>query len=176
MEKLKPIKVIALYGILYFNLFNLFAQESRINIKLNDSLYLSSSANKIKSILVDINNTKVLNLTYWPNDVVESFIIKQNEKRYLRLGFNYVGILISQKEYILVNDTLMPNGSHYHYTDEGILSHIYIFKNGKLDGMFRSYYENGKLKQFGNYKDESKRGKWIKYSKEGSILKIENYD
>lgn len=45
----------------------------------------------------------------------------------------------------------------------------------KKHGPYFYYYESGKLKISGNYKDDKKHGEWKYYDEEGNITKVETY-
>ena len=42
-------------------------------------------------------------------------------------------------------------------------------KNGKFDGPWDRYHDNGKLKEKGTYKDGKKEGSWEYYNEDGTI-------
>ena len=57
------------------------------------------------------------------------------------------------------------------YHSNNNLKEEYVIKNGNMvDGEWKTYYENGQLKSFQEYKDNSPFGTWIKYSKSGDLL------
>ena len=43
------------------------------------------------------------------------------------------------------------------------------FKNGKYDGPWVSYYENGQLSYKGDYKNGEREGPWVDYYKDGTV-------
>ena len=47
--------------------------------------------------------------------------------------------------------------------------------DGKLDGLWESYHENGQLKRKGNYEDGKKDGLFEYFYTDGSLEKIENW-
>ena len=49
------------------------------------------------------------------------------------------------------------------------------YKDGKLDGLFKEWYENGKLDMKGNYKDGIKDGLWKKWYENGQLVFEMNY-
>lgn len=49
------------------------------------------------------------------------------------------------------------------------------FKNCKLNGLFRLYFNNGLIKEFGNYQDGQKIGKWYYWKENGELIKTENF-
>ena len=57
-------------------------------------------------------------------------------------------------------------GSYY---DEGQLSSKGNYKNGYSDGPWFHYYSNGQLQIKGNYKDGKKEGPWVYYGFDGTV-------
>ncbi len=155
----------------------LYSQKGNEEIKflLNDSLIFkkSVSINQKKTLIIE--NKKMLDIITWPNKNVRNILIKQNDSISLRLGFNYVSKLISQGEYLNKNDSLIASGLHFHFTDEGFLSHIYTYLNGHLNGQYKSYYTNGILESIGSYYNGNKKGVWLYYSKKGVLLRRKNF-
>ena len=47
--------------------------------------------------------------------------------------------------------------------------HKGTYKNGKADGAYESYYENGQLERKANYKDGKLNGDWKYYNEDGTI-------
>ena len=47
--------------------------------------------------------------------------------------------------------------------------------DGKRDGLWEEYYENGQLRWKVNYKDEKFDGLWEEYNKNGQLWNKENY-
>ena len=48
-------------------------------------------------------------------------------------------------------------------------------RNGKKEGSWVGYGENGQLLSKGNYKTEKKEGFWVWYHDDGQLRKIETY-
>lgn len=166
-----------LIKVFFFITINIsFSQTKKIELIINDTIKASHEVTSQKNISIKIDSINITELKFYPNSSIRNVLIKQNENKFLKLGFNYVGILISSGEYKLVGDTITADGLHYHYTEDGILSHIYSYKNGVLNGIYKSYYLNGMLEQFGNYVNGQKKGKWIRYSEKGLVVKVENLE
>ena len=53
---------------------------------------------------------------------------------------------------------------------------FYSYKNGKIDGEARIYYENGNLKFVGNYKNGLKNGVSKDYYENGQLKALKEYD
>ncbi len=73
------------------------------------------------------------------------------------------------------DDLIQRNGLFYkRFTDvpytgktTGVIEST--FKNGKLEGYWIRYYDNGKISSEGKYKNHKKEGVWISYHKNGQI-------
>ena len=63
----------------------------------------------------------------------------------------------------------------YGYTPGKNLKKEGTFKNGKLDGEWLSYYENGQLAIKSNYKNGNLDGAYLEYSREGQLIIEVNY-
>ena len=61
------------------------------------------------------------------------------------------------------------DGSWIGYFDNGQLHYKGEYKNGKREGSWLSYWANGKLKSKGNYKNDNLEGSWIYYNEDGTI-------
>lgn len=48
------------------------------------------------------------------------------------------------------------------------------FKNG--NGKVRKFYENGKLKEVGEFKNGCRHGKWTRYSEKGDVMNITEFE
>ncbi len=173
MARQQQIKIFIVSSLFFATLQNVFSQTRKIEVSINDTVKSSNEVVSIKKLSMKIDSTKVIDLIYYPNGMIRNILIKKGESEYQKIGFNYVGILISTGQYILIQDTILANGLYYHYSEDGILSHIYTYKNGNLDGEYKSYYPNGILEETGNYINGEKKGKWIKYTSKGIVLKVE---
>ena len=48
-------------------------------------------------------------------------------------------------------------------------------EDGKEDGLYTGWYENGQKRLEGTYKDGEKDGKWIYYNEDGTVKEVEEY-
>ena len=48
-------------------------------------------------------------------------------------------------------------------------------KDGRLDGLFTFWYENGQKKMEEHNKDGKREGLWIIWDEEGNVIKTETY-
>ena len=52
---------------------------------------------------------------------------------------------------------------------------VYPVIHNQEHGQVKEYYENGKLKLRGNYKEDKKEGKWEYFDEEGNLTGTEKY-
>ena len=50
------------------------------------------------------------------------------------------------------------------------------YKNGKEDGRYTVYHENGSVYYTGFYKDGKRIGEWRFYDEKENLVRTENYD
>ena len=62
-------------------------------------------------------------------------------------------------------------GSWVSYRDNGQLSYKGDYKNGKQEGSWIDYFENGQLFYKGHYKNGKKEGSWVSYWDNGDLYK-----
>ena len=60
-------------------------------------------------------------------------------------------------------------GEWFFYYNNGQLDAKGNFKNGKLEGEWVEFYVDGQLKFKGNYKNSKREGAWISYHKNGQL-------
>jgi antitoxin component YwqK of YwqJK toxin-antitoxin module len=58
------------------------------------------------------------------------------------------------------------------YHDNGQLMEKSYVVNNNLEGFYKRYYPNGELLEKGNYKDGKKEGYWESYDKHGSVWEV----
>ena len=61
------------------------------------------------------------------------------------------------------------------YYEDGEIKEEGNYKDGERDGKYTSYYKNGQIKSEGNYKDGERVGKWISYYEDGQIKEEGKY-
>jgi len=100
----------------------------------------------------------------------------------------YVSVLLlilssttTWSETVTMNDLVETNGLFYKkFTDvpfSGEISGIRSgkFFNGKMEGLWKIYYESGRLKTRVNYKDGSRDGPWESFFENGQVWQKFNY-
>ena len=70
----------------------------------------------------------------------------------------------------LFNDTNSMSGKSETYINGKLLS-VSIFKNGKMNGVIKMYYENGKIGAVYNIKDNIQDGEAIEYDEDGNVIR-----
>ena len=65
------------------------------------------------------------------------------------------------------------DGAWVFYHQNGQLWYEGNYKNGKEEGAFISYSEYGQLSSKGNYKNGKKEGDWVSYNENGNVFKPE---
>ena len=68
------------------------------------------------------------------------------------------------------NDTNSMSGKSETYINGKLLS-VSIFKNGKMKGVIKMYYENGKIGAVYNIKDNIQDGEAIEYDEDGNVIR-----
>ena len=67
------------------------------------------------------------------------------------------------------------NGVWEWYYENGQLSTKVNYKDGEPEGFWESYHENGQLEYKGNVKDAKQDGLWEFFNKDGSLKKTETW-
>lgn len=62
-----------------------------------------------------------------------------------------------------------------YYANSSTLKETGNLKNGLKDGLWETYYENGKLETVGIYNDGEKKGEWKVYFDNGQLAAVGNY-
>jgi antitoxin component YwqK of YwqJK toxin-antitoxin module len=147
----------------------------------------------LKSVLVfSKDGTEAMATLYYPNGLVAStgkYVnqLKEGKWRFFSVMTN--DVLISEVEYsgdkkngpvikyypdgkvaeklFYKND--IKNGECLKYYSDGTLTLKTNYINGKLDGKFEAFFENGRPEMLGEYKGNLREGSWIIYRKDGSL-------
>lgn len=102
---------------------------------------------------------------YYPTGLVKSLVSYVNGKKEgLALELNSSGQL--EKRMMYHNDQLHGDYKEFKYTT---LKEERNYQNGKLEGMVKVYYDNGKIMEEGAYQNGTRHGisKW--YDQEGNV-------
>lgn len=112
----------------------------------------------------------------------------------IRNSFLYLAKDISLDKFRKCNCTYSEkrwkgNDSDSYYLSNNIGSSYFIFKDKKnriieqgywlgefFNGLYISYYKNGKVKSKGKFAGEEKTGEWLYYDEKGNLQKKETYN
>lgn len=67
------------------------------------------------------------------------------------------------------------NGLYLEYRDNGVLQLQEYYKNGLRDSLYLKYWSNGALKRKGFYRNDTPIGIWIEYDRQGIIIDEHDY-
>ena len=81
----------------------------------------------------------------------------------------FTGKITGNKQGLIKNGK--KEGAWVDYWENGQLEYNGNFKNGKRVGYWIRYYEHGQLNFKGNYMNNIKEGSWIIYHKDGTVIK-----
>ena len=84
--------------------------------------------------------------------------------------FDNLGNIILKENYI--DDVL--NGSYFVYF-EGNLTHTFLYKNGKKNGLAKSFFATGQIKILKNYLNNKLHGSYEFFNKKGELIDKLNY-
>jgi antitoxin component YwqK of YwqJK toxin-antitoxin module len=108
------------------------------------------------------------------NELRDSVWLFYNEIGRVQSKENYVaGKLEGELEIYYTAAVQLPNGEMDYVP--GIPSHIYTYKNGLRNGVYKELFTNGKLKAEGTYKDGNLDGKQVRYRADGSKESVVYY-
>jgi antitoxin component YwqK of YwqJK toxin-antitoxin module len=132
------------------------------------------------------SNGKIKALENYKNDTLEGSNFSYGPNGNLRAkSFYHKGIMIDS--FIMYHSNGQINLAEWKdeagksqgifkiFYESGRLSQIGKHKDGHLDDTSKTYYENGKIKEIEFYKDRKRNGTWLYYSDEGKLIKKENY-
>ena len=148
--------------------------------------------NTIKSLLVfSKNGTEAKATLYYSNGLVASagkYVNQLKEGKWQFFSSTTKGLLVSEVEYSgdkkngfslkYYPDSTVAEKINYKndlrygeclkYYPDATLTLKTSYLNGKLNGKFEAFFENGKPEFLGQYKDDLREGLWIIYRKDGS--------
>lgn len=139
--------------------------------------YVSS---KVKAIIKhDANSSRSEAFYYHETGVLMSHgIYKDMKKDSIWLNFGPSGRISNSETY---KDDLLNGKKTVYYVPEDpndksrIISAVYNYVNGKLEGEAIQYFGNGTIKEKGTYKDNKKVGVWETFHANGKKMMYERY-
>lgn len=156
--------------------FYLFTYEGFPN-KISMSLFSKNSYLKIQNSLASYGY-KLINNDIQDNKIVANYgnktytISITTKKRkdtdsYSSDSFTAYEFLLIKKNGIYDPD----NGDKVSYYNDGVSKEIeYTLKNGKYEGVFKSYFKNGNIEFNGQYLNDKKTGFWQQYNENGDLV------
>ena len=107
-------------------------------------------------------------------EMVEYFKGKKSYKEF------YLGCLYRAKLDlnlpIYCDDEFIRDGEYQEWYENGKMKEFGNYKSDKQDGLWRSWYKNGKLQEMGTYKDGYKDGVWKTWCENGKLESTWQYD
>ena len=67
------------------------------------------------------------------------------------------------------------HGTWKSYYEDGVVWSYGEYKNGIQEGENKVYYSNGKIRYGGKWENDKQVGKWVFYDKKGDLIKSEDY-
>ena len=110
----------------------------------------------------------LLTAVSWSKDVDYNDLVKRNGlyyKKFTNEPFTGKTTGRIQKNYI--NGKFEGEWLEYH--ENGQLKIKRNYKDGKLEGQSLWYHKNGQLESKGNFKDDEKEGEWLHYRRDGKL-------
>ena len=85
--------------------------------------------------------------------------------------------MMNKKQYINGQKTFEQKGNVLiYFFKDGKIKAQGISMNGIMQGEWKFYRETGQLWQVGNFKNNQKHGKWLRYDKQGVLEYEEAFD
>lgn len=128
-----------------------------------------------ESFKIQSKNRSLLEGSLWDKTRISIMIVPLNDSIAEKLTYSYSRVLISKRQVKLIKGSYIEDGFSYHFNDKGILSHVYKYKKGFLNGTFVSYFENGLVESKGFYNEGDKSGTWEYYDDKGKFLRKEKF-
>lgn len=135
---------------------------------------------KVKAVINhDENSSRSVGYFYYEAGQLMSYGIYQNTKKdSIWLNFTEHGHLSNTETYL--NDSLNGKKTVFYLPERPedkskIISAVYNYRNGKLDGEFTEYFDFGTVKSTGAYMNNIKSGIWRSYHPNGKLMLVTRY-
>lgn len=104
---------------------------------------------------------------YYPSGKIKAEIRQQDSGR-VAYARNYYanGNLMATGKYI---NQLKDSTWLYYSEEEGTLASEEFYVNGRMDGVWKIYYPDGKVAEETSYSNDLKEGPWMQYFTDGSV-------
>jgi len=177
MEKLSS-KIILIISFVLISLKGLSQNVPKQNaaIETADSLGVVLVQPDDESFKVQYKNRTLMEGALWDKNKISVIIIPLNDSLAEKLTYSNSKVLISKRQVKLIKGNYLEDGFSYYFTEKGILSHVYQYKKGVINGVYILYFENGTVNIKGFYSEGDKSGIWEYYDEKGKFLKREKFN
>ncbi len=128
-----------------------------------------------ESFKIQNKNHVLLEGSLWDKTRISIIVVPLNDSIAEKLTYSNSKVLISKRQVKLIKGSYIEDGFSYHFNEKGLLSHVYKYKKGVLNGSFVSYFENGLVESKGFYNEGDKSGSWEYYDDKGKFLRKEKF-
>lgn len=135
---------------------------------------------KVKALVKhDADGIRSLANMYHENGEIMSIgIYKNGQKDSVWMNFGPSGRLSNTETYF--KDSLHGVKTVYFVSEDitdkrRIVAATYKYVNGKIDGEFKEYFDNGVVRKTGQYLNSRRHGEWISYQPNGYRLMLERF-
>ncbi len=127
--------------------------------------YLSSKGYKLQNSEIEDNEL----ISTYANS---KFLLKITTQKREKDNYSSMDESITAYKFLLIKKASIydtDNGKKIDYYNDKVKQAEYTMLNGKMNGLFKVYYENGKLKKAGNYLNGLASGDFKEYDENGSL-------
>ena len=90
-------------------------------------------------------------------------------------AFTYAQELQKGADGLTYVDGKLYSGSHTAFNDDNVKTMEVEYKDGKIEGEYKSYYLDGSIQETGYYTQGNKDGNWEKFNEKGKTTGVANY-
>lgn len=133
-------------------------------------------------VFLDVELSDVLFESYWKGDtlITKQYYPNNRLKRYSALyqGYDlvYEELYCDNGQLIFKNRYNVGVNKVVNYYCSGLMKKMFFLNKVFLVGMYYSWYDNGILKERGEYDERgNKTGRWIYYTKNGEVENVEEH-
>ncbi len=168
--------------VLYYNMQDLLSPDSWQSLKENKEYFTCFSQ---AGIAVNFSDEMIhfeVNIHYNPD------VDEWNKEYYSTYDMTSMFKRLGQSEKhedsegAFVSDTIpdiiieqLDAGKQVEYFDDGSVKREFKIKDGILDGSYKEYHPNGKVKIKGAFDRGEPTGKWKYFDEEGKLIKVDKY-
>lgn len=149
--------------------------QTFIPLKNGDSLIITSEYRQggklhLNSVELSWDDSQSVKIGFKVPKQPSSLTYKIDDSTQYVIGINGENVVTSYGKYRIKNDsTFVRIGPHTFLNSDGQISLIYNYKDGKYNGLFYRYYDNGILAEKGQFSNNEKCGVWLSYLPNGRL-------